>query len=124
MHVRNIQGKCLSDEDMIAYYAGLAEKYGDLTAKYKNAICIVIDDEHIYEAMEPSMESEKFIITSKPHSKIRKEGFPIDSLSVDIGTGKYYYDLPEHALDQVAVEDGFLEFFRSVIKNIQIEKNN
>ncbi len=115
VHVRNIQGKCLSDEEMIAHYAGLAEKYGNLTAKYKNAICIVMDDEHIYEAMEPSMESEKFIITSKPHSKIRKEGFPIDSLSVDIRTGKYYYDLPEHALDQVAVEDGFLEFFKSVI---------
>ncbi len=122
VHVRNIQGKCLSDEEMIDHYAGLAEKYGNLTAKYKNAICIVMDDEHIYEAMEPSMESEKFIIVSKPHSKIRKEGFPIDSLSVDIRTGKYYYDLPEHALDQVAVEDGFLEFFKSVIGDTQAKE--
>lgn len=30
--------------------------------------------------MEPSMESEKFILTDKPHSTVRKEGFPLDSM--------------------------------------------
>lgn len=29
--------------------------------------------------------------------------------------GKYYYDLPEDKLEQVAVEDGFLEFFKNVL---------
>lgn len=115
VHVRNIRGKCLTDEEMIAYYAGLAVKYGDLTASYRNAICLVMDQEHIYEAMEPSMGSEKFIITSRPHPTIKhKKGFPLDSLSVDIKTGKYYYDLQEERLEQVAVEDGFLEFFRNL----------
>ena len=66
-----------------------------------------MDDTHIYEAMEPSMESEKFILTDKPHSTIRKEGFPLDSISLDRKTKKYYYDLPEDRLEQVAVEDGF-----------------
>lgn len=55
-----------------------------------------------------------FNITSKPHSAIRKKGFPLDSLSVDLKTGKYYYDLEDAALDQVAVEDGFLAFFRDI----------
>lgn len=41
--------------------------------------------------------------------------FPLDSLSIDIKTNKYYYDLPASELDQVAVEDGFLEFFKTVI---------
>lgn len=70
---------------------------------------------HVYEAMDPSMESEKFIMTDKPHSTIRKKGFPLDSISIDIKTGKYYYDLQEDKLEQVAVEDGFLDFFKSVI---------
>ncbi len=83
-----------------------------MTAFYKNAICLVMDEEHIYEAMEPSMESERFWITEKSHV-IHKKGFPLDSLSVEIRSGRYYYDLPEEALDQVAVEDGFLEFFRN-----------
>ena len=64
--------------------------------------------------MEPSMESEKFILTDKPHSTIRKDGFPLDSISLEINTNKYYYDLPEDKLEQVAVEDGFLEFFKNI----------
>ena len=115
VHVRNVNGKCLSDEEMMEYYAGLVRQFGNLTARYKNAICFVMDEEHIYEAMEPSMESERFILTDKPHSIIRKKGFPLDSISVDRKTGKYYYDLPEEKLEQVAVEDGFLEFFHKIL---------
>lgn len=111
VHVRTINGKYLSDEEMLAYYSGLAKKYGNLTARYRNAICFVKDKEHIYEAMEKSMESRPFILTAKPHA-ILKEGFPLDSLSIDPETGNYYYDLDGRKLDEVAVEDGFLEFFR------------
>ena len=64
--------------------------------------------------MEPSMESEKINLTAKPHSTIRKEGFPLDSISLEINTNKYFYDLPEDKLEQVAVEDGFLEFFKNI----------
>lgn len=111
IHVRTINGKYLTDAEMMDYYSGLAVKYGDLTARYRNAICLVLDKKHIYKAMEESMASKPFLITSKPHPR-RKEGFPLDSLSIDIRTGKYYYDLEKDELDQVAVEDGFLEFFK------------
>ncbi|MBO5523902.1 MAG: hypothetical protein J5986_09555 [Roseburia sp.] len=113
VHVRNVGGKCLSDEEMLAYYAGLAEKYGDLTARYRNAICLVLDENHICAAMEENMASEPFLITSKPHKDgIRKKGFPLDCLSLDRKTGMYYYDRPQEELEQIAVEDGFLEFFK------------
>lgn len=115
VHVRNVNGKCLSDDEMIDYYSGLVKAYGNLVARYRSAICFVMDNTHIYEAMEPSMESEKFILTDKPHSTVRKEGFPLDSISLDIKTNKYYYDLPEDKLEQVAVEDGFLEFFKNIL---------
>lgn len=115
VHVRNVNGKCLTDDEMIDYYSGLVKIYGKLVARYRNAICFVQDDTHIYEAMEPSMESEKFILTDKPHSAIRKKGFPLDSISLDIKTNKYYYDLPTDRLEQVAVEDGFLDFFKRVL---------
>lgn len=39
----------------------------------------------------------------------------MDSISLDIKTNKYYYDLPEDKLEQVAVEDGFLEFFKNIL---------
>ena len=115
VHVRNVNGKCLSDDEMIDYYSGLVKAYGNLVARYRNAICFVMDNTHIYETMDPSMESEKFILTDKPHSTVRKEGFPLDSISLDIKTNKYYYDLPEDKLEQLAVEDGFLEFFKNIL---------
>ena len=59
------------------------------------------------------MESE-FILTDKPHSTIRKEGFPLDSISLDIKTNKYYYDLPEDKC-RIICEDGFLEFFKNIL---------
>lgn len=115
VHVRNVNGKCLTDDEMIDYYSGLVKIYGNLVARYRNAICFVQDDTHIYEAMEPSMESEKFILTDRPHSIVSKKGFPLDSISLDIKTNKYYYDLPTNRLEQVAVEDGFLDFFKRVL---------
>ena len=117
VHVRTVHGKYLSDEEMLEYYTGLAKKYGDLKARYRNAICLVEDEAHIYRAMTEEMASEPFLITSRPHKDgIRKKGFPLDCISVHIGTGKYYYDLGEDELNQVAVEDGFLTFFRKYLK--------
>ncbi|MGN1148395.1 MAG: non-canonical purine NTP pyrophosphatase [Lachnospiraceae bacterium] len=113
VHVRTVNGRYLSDEEMQRYYAGLAEKYGDLTARYHNAICLILDEDHVYERMDESLASEPFRLTSKIHP-IRRKGFPLDSLSVHIPSGKYYYDLGEDAEDQVAVEDGFLVFFKEI----------
>lgn len=115
VHVRTVNGNYLSDGQMLEYYSGLAKQYGNLTARYKNAICLVLDENRIYEAMEPSMESERFILTDTPRSTIREKGFPLDSISVDRKTNQYFYDLPAEKLDQVAVEDGFLEFFQKVL---------
>lgn len=115
VHVRNVNGKCLSDEEMVEYYAGLVRQYGNLIARYRNAICLVLDENHVYESMDASMDSESFILTDKPHSAVRKKGFPLDSMSIDRKTNRYYYDLPPEALEQLAVEDGFLQFFRNCI---------
>ena len=115
VHVRNVNGKCLSDEEMMEYYAGLVKQYGNLIARYRNAICFVMDEKHIYESMDASLDSEKFILTAKPHSAIRKKGFPLDSMSVDMKTNKYYYDLPADELERFAVEDGVLLFFKKIL---------
>lgn len=115
VHVRNVNGRCLTDEEMLEYYAGLARRYGDLVASYKNAICLVVDENRIYESMDESMASEKFILTDKPHSAIRKKGFPLDSLSIDMKTNRYYYELADDELEQFAVEDGVLRFFEKIV---------
>lgn len=115
VHVRTVNGRYLTDEEMQAYYGGLAEKYGRLTARYRNAICLVWSDGTVYEKMDDSLASEVFWIVSQKHPKCNP-GFPLDSLSVNPKTGTYYYDEEERRLDQVAVEDGFLQFFSDVLK--------
>ena len=136
VHVRRVNGKNLTDGEMLAYYSGLAAEYGDqrvdinagtdtnpcanmhtgLRAYYRNAICLIMDEEHIYELMDETLSSEPFLITSVPHPDgIRREGFPLDCLSVDLTTGKYYYDLDPEELGKVAAEDGSLRFFEKII---------
>lgn len=116
VHVRTVGGKYLTDDEMRAYYAGLAEKYGDLKACYKNAICLVLDEKHIFERMDASLESTPFLLTSKPCAQVRHSGFPLDSLSKDIGTGRYFYDMEEERMERGAVQDGFLNFFCEVLE--------
>lgn len=114
IHVRTVGGKYLTDDEMLAYYSGLAKKYGDLKARYRNAVCLVLDRDRVYESMDESMASRPFLITSCPHSGVRQKGFPLDSLSVDIQTGKYFYDMEKGQTEQLAVEDGMLKFFKEI----------
>lgn len=115
VHVRRIGGKNCTDEEMTEYYAALAGTYGDLKARYRNAICLVMGQGQEYASMDESLASEPFLITSVPHKRPCRPGFPLDRISVDIKSGKYYYDLEDSTLDRVAVEDGFEEFFREVL---------
>ena len=41
------------------------------------------------------------------------EGFPMDSLSIDISTGKYYYDLDVKDVS-TSVDDGVRKFFKQI----------
>ena len=115
-HVRRIGGKELSDSEMIAYYGNLAETYGGkLTAKYKNAICLVLSESEVFSSMDSSLEIQPFYLVSKPHEKI-VSGFPLDALSVEIESGKYFQDLDQNlAVDKKTIEEGFSQFFKRIL---------
>lgn len=119
LHVRRINGKELNDEEMIAYYSVLAKKHGGtMTGRYKNAIYLIYDEEHSFYSMDPTLSTEPFLLVSEPHEK-RVEGFPLDSLSKDIGSGQYYYDLTEKDVSSSAIKEGYMMFFsklKEVIK--------
>ncbi len=114
IHVRTFSGKYLSDEEMLAYYSGLALKYGDITARYRNAICLIMDETHIYESMDESLASKRFLITAKPYPYLHP-GFPLDSISKEIASGKYYYELQENNADDLVGYEGFQDFFRQIL---------
>lgn len=84
VHVRRVNGKELNDEEMIDYYTRLALNLGgEAKAKYKNAICLIK----------------------------RNEGFPLDSISKDIETDKYYMDLTYYTANEESMINGFRNFF-------------
>ena len=115
VNVRRVGGKILSDDEMTAYYGGLARKYGQLTARYRNAVCLVLEDGRIIESIDDSLSGNPFLLTDVPHPK-RVEGYPLDRISLHIGTGKYYYDLsPEDYEMEESWSVGWLEFFRKAL---------
>ena len=114
VHVRTVKGKYLTDQEMQEHYAGLAVKYGNLTARYRNAICLVLDEDHSMELMDDSIASEPFLLVSKPHPHALNKGYPLDSLSVHIESSKYYYDMDNHQVEQLAVGNGFRKFFEKL----------
>lgn len=118
VHVRRVNGRTLNDDEMIEHYTSIAKSMGGMAvARYKNAICLVVDEDTVYEYDGEDISSEKFLITTKPH-KMRDKGFPIDSISIDMKTKKYYMDLEGYTEDKVEseMEKGFKEFFtRSIL---------
>ncbi len=94
VHVRRVNGYVLSDEEMTAYYAGLARRFGPIRARYLNAVCLILADGKVISSMDEKLGEEPFLLVDKPHAR-RQAGFPLDRLSVDIRSGKYYYDLEE-----------------------------
>lgn len=113
LHVRRINGKELTDDEMIHHYASLAKCHGGrITGRYRNAIYFIMDEKHHYSSMDMSIATEPFILVTEPHQR-RVEGFPLDSLSIDIESGKYYYDLEVKDVS-TSVDDGVRKFFTAI----------
>jgi 8-oxo-dGTP diphosphatase len=114
VHVKRIKDIELSDNEMLTYYSNLAAKFGNLPARYQNAICFILDEDHVYESMDDTLSGDEFLLVEKPHPR-REPGFPLDSISVHKITGQYYYDMEANdAADELALDDGFYKFFRSI----------
>jgi len=115
VNIRGV-GDVMTDDDATTYYAGLADEFGGkITARYKNAIVLVLNENQIYEYMGEDIASERFAIVSKPHER-REVGFPLDSLSVHNDSGKYYYDMDSGYEKLINVDNGFAAFFKRTLK--------
>ena len=90
-HVRRVNGKELTDEEMISYYADLVKQYGGkLTAKWVFGI-VIYDGK---EAKEYSFSKSNFYLVDQPCQK-RNPGYPLDSISIMPENGKYWLELTE-----------------------------
>ena len=83
----------LSDEEMINYYSKLiAELGGKVTAYYLDGI--EVNNHGVISSFMDNVAAQNngaFYMIDKASSK-RFEGWPLDSLSINIETGKYFVD--------------------------------
>lgn len=91
MYVRRVNGKRLTDEEMIDYYSKLAHDYGDqgkLTCRWVYGLAIV-NEGKIYTY---SWSKEDFYLVENPTIK-RNSGYPLNSISINKKLNKYFTDI-------------------------------
>ena len=94
-HVRRVNGRTLTDEEMIEYYKNLAKEYGGkLIARWVNGVAIYNGK----ETKTYSFAKNKFYLVDKKKKK-RHPGYPLDSISIIPEFNKYLTDLTEKEME-------------------------
>ncbi len=116
-HPRRMNGRRMNDDEMTDYYARLAaSRGGRMVARYRNALAIAFADGGVIDRFDDTVASEPFYIVDTPHPR-RTEGFPLDSLSVEIQSGLYYNDLQQYRMDCDLVQiNGYAAFVREGLR--------
>ena len=113
-HVRRVNGKELTDEEMIEYYTKLVKEYGGkLTAKWVYGMVICNGK----ETKEYSWSKRDFYLVDKPCQK-RTPGYPLDSITIMPESNQYLVELTEAQRKENKKEsdkNGDIEF---IINNI------
>ena len=112
-HVRRINGKVLSDEEMIEYYIDLVKQYGGkLNAKWVYGM-VVYDGK---ETKQYTWSKGHFYFIDKP-SEIRTPGYPLDSISIMPEYKKYFVELTkEEKNNNKTSETDVIEFLLNSLK--------
>lgn len=93
MYVRRVQGKRLSDEEMISYYSDLAKNYGSdgrLTARWIYGMALINQEKEFTY----TWSKDNFYLVDSP-SSIVNPGYPLNSISVNKKLNKYFTELTE-----------------------------
>jgi len=114
-NVRLVNGRWLDDDETTAHYSALIKRLGGrTTAHYRNAVCLILGEDKIYAHDGDDIMSGPFIMVSEPHEKATR-GFPLDRLSINMKTGKYYNDLKAGEEVEYGWGEGYRNFFRRAL---------
>ena len=114
--VRRVNGKSLSDEEMIEYYTGLVKEYGGkLNAKWVYGM-VIYNGEKEYEY---KWSKNNFYFVDVP-CKERTKGYPLDSISIMPEYNKYLVQLtPEEKNKNINNENDVIDF---ILNSLKMEK--
>ena len=103
LYVRRVNGKRLSDEDMLTYYSNLAHEYGEdgkLTCRWVYGIAVINNGvESTY-----TWNKDDFYMVDKPSDKI-DPGYPLNTISINKKLNKYFTDMTKEDYDTVKEDE-------------------
>jgi len=101
VYVRRVNGKRLTDEEMIKYYTNLVQEYGvdgKLVARWVHGLALVIGEEEFTY----SWSNSDFDLITTP-SEIIHPGYPLDSISINRKLNKYFTELTKE--DKLSIQE-------------------
>ena len=117
LYVRRVNGKVLTDEEMINHYISLVNKYGEsgkLYCKWVYGMAVINEngEENTY-----SWSKDDFYMVNIPSEK-RHDGYPLNSISKYKKMDKYFTDVTEEDKESLKVnEDHVIDFIVTSINN-------
>lgn len=114
VYVRRVNGKRLTDKEMIEYYTNLVKTYGKdgkLNTKWILGL-VIIKDGKIYTYKD--VNSEYYLVDTP--AKDMREGYPLSSILVNKRTNKYDIYLTDEDKKIGQADDcGFIDFIVKII---------
>lgn len=113
-YVRRVNGKSLSDEEMITYYTNLVKEYGGkLTAKWVYGMVICNNE----NTKEYSWSKDHFYFIDTPSEK-RNPGYPLDSITIVPEFNRYLVELTKEEKEQYKTKDNIEKVVNFIIQNV------
>lgn len=115
LFVRRVNGKTLTDEEMINHYTGLVKKYGidgRINCKWIYGLAVIDENgnENVY-----TWDKDDFYMVSVVSDKINP-GYPLNSISKYKLIDKYFTDTTEEDIEKIKVsEEHVVDFIRNHI---------
>ena len=114
MYVRRVNGKRLSDDEMIEHYLDLVNQYGTdgkLTCRWIYGLAIISNGkENTY-----TWSKEDFYLVDKVSEKM-DPGYPLNSISVNKKLNKYFTDITEE--DKENLQEDESDVVEFILNNI------
>lgn len=113
--VRRINGKELNDDEMIEYYTKLVKEYGGkLKARWVYGMVLMTNN----GTSEFNWSYNDFYLVSNVNKK-RNLGYPLDSISIDEKTNKYFVDMTEEDRKENAKEISDKEVIAFILNSLK-----
>lgn len=114
LFVRRVNGKRLTDEEMIEYYSNLAHEYGQdgkLTCRWVYGMALI---NHGVEKTF-TWSKEDFYIVDKRTDKINP-GYPLNSISINKKLDKYFTDITDSEKESIKEDES--DVLNFIIENV------